>query len=632
MQAGLKAGGSLDSIAGRVATATKQGINEVRALSRASGVARLRSEASSLGRSIVTDGSWLPTEVVRDINRADLYSKSYAEQWLKKANAAEETVAKAAKAASAESIGSLKRTAVTESSEAFSSGRAKYLRSSSSLGLLRVWDATLDKRGCPICAEADGTIVGAREPFPFGEPGSVHPACRCSWTLLTSSQDDRGTLVAPHEIRRPQQQQVRKALIDTDGPKVSKKAGELRDAVNQVGAINVKRPLVGMRDESMVAARKAFQGLSPEQATQVALGRRDVALSDVTGGKRLQPIQINVYPDGTHLVDGRHRLIAASEAGATEISAEITRIGPRGGVQATYRGPVKIGTPTRRGLFDDDDGDLFSLGDGPAPSVAPLVDPFAKPKVEAKYAGPGESIYEFADAYKPDKVGQSGLREVAGKRINAHFPGATRKIDSIACEINDSRTIDVGAAGVYADGKVYIADRMAGGLKDVSRLKRLKLGDELDKEDWTALGSARTMVHEELHGHSRSRGAFRRAGAVLEEVCTELSARFVTRAETKLFSSIVDFDVNTTHMKFKMYQDYIDGVVGEVSKIAGVSREAAGEMIVKAHAEKMLKAGAMIDDEVEALTEWASGLPISQAKQKRLVKALQSKYADEFNN
>jgi hypothetical protein len=207
VQAGLKAGGSLDSIAGRIATSTKQGINEVRALSRASGVARLRSEASSLGRSILADASWLPTEVVRDINRSSLYSDSYAKQWLKKANEAAEKVdsaAKVAKAANADTIGSLKRTAVTESSEAFSSGRAKYLRASSSLGLLRVWDARLDKRTCPICGAADGTIVGAREPFPQGEPGSVHPGCLCSWSLLSSSQDDRGTLIEPRETTRVQ--------------------------------------------------------------------------------------------------------------------------------------------------------------------------------------------------------------------------------------------------------------------------------------------------------------------------------------------------------------------------------------------------------------------------------------------
>lgn len=137
--------------------------------------------------------------MVRDIERAKTYSKTYAERWLKKANEAVEakatTVAKAAKVANTETIGSLKRTAVTESSEAFSSGRAKYLRRSDALGLLRVWDAGLDS--CPICKAADGTIVGAREPFPIGEPGSIHANCCCSWTLLTSAADEQGTLIQP---------------------------------------------------------------------------------------------------------------------------------------------------------------------------------------------------------------------------------------------------------------------------------------------------------------------------------------------------------------------------------------------------------------------------------------------------
>jgi hypothetical protein len=77
---------------------------------------------------------------------------------------------------------------VTENAEAFNQGRAKYLRAVSTVELLKVWDATLDKRTCPVCSSADGTIVLAREAFPLGEPGAVHPRCRCVWHVIGTSE------------------------------------------------------------------------------------------------------------------------------------------------------------------------------------------------------------------------------------------------------------------------------------------------------------------------------------------------------------------------------------------------------------------------------------------------------------
>lgn len=143
----------------------------------------------------IGDRVTVPSEAVRDVTRARQVADSYAARWLRKAEG--DTVAKAAKAASADTQGSLKRISVTESSEAFSSGRAKYLRERPDLGFLRVWDASLDKRTCPICRGNDGLIVGANEPFPGGEPGAVHAFCRCVWALLRSSRDGSGTLIEP---------------------------------------------------------------------------------------------------------------------------------------------------------------------------------------------------------------------------------------------------------------------------------------------------------------------------------------------------------------------------------------------------------------------------------------------------
>ena len=46
--------------------------------------------------------------------------------------------------------------------------------------LVKVWDATLDKRTCPVCAKLHGTRRGWGSDFPGGkEPGKVHPNDRC---------------------------------------------------------------------------------------------------------------------------------------------------------------------------------------------------------------------------------------------------------------------------------------------------------------------------------------------------------------------------------------------------------------------------------------------------------------------
>lgn len=51
--------------------------------------------------------------------------------------------------------------------------------------LVKVWDATLDSRVCPVCSRKDGewTLIGMR--FSGGQlPAHVHRRCRCSSELL----------------------------------------------------------------------------------------------------------------------------------------------------------------------------------------------------------------------------------------------------------------------------------------------------------------------------------------------------------------------------------------------------------------------------------------------------------------
>jgi hypothetical protein len=79
----------------------------------------------------------------------------------------------------------LRRIAATETHSAFGAARESAARQVASVTTLyRVWDATLDKRTCPVCAAAHGLAIPRNERFPQGTPGSVHPYCRCiEWML-----------------------------------------------------------------------------------------------------------------------------------------------------------------------------------------------------------------------------------------------------------------------------------------------------------------------------------------------------------------------------------------------------------------------------------------------------------------
>jgi hypothetical protein len=87
----------------------------------------------------------------------------------------------------------LRRTAATEVPQAYSeehAGRADALaeehRGAAWLVLLvKVWDATLDRKLCPVCANMDRRWAVVGGPFKGGLlPGAVHAHCRCQDSLL----------------------------------------------------------------------------------------------------------------------------------------------------------------------------------------------------------------------------------------------------------------------------------------------------------------------------------------------------------------------------------------------------------------------------------------------------------------
>jgi hypothetical protein len=196
---GLAHGFSAPRIAQKISATVASGISEARVLSRVAGIESLAQEVEAVGGSFESVLASPAAGIPRDIRRARTFADNYAKRWLRKADeAASETVAKAARVANTETASSLKRIAVTESSEALNGGKdsaADEIRERTSL--LKVWDAQLDKLTCPICGTADGTIVGIKESFPHGQPGAVHPWCRCTWQVLTFAEHGDEGLIEP---------------------------------------------------------------------------------------------------------------------------------------------------------------------------------------------------------------------------------------------------------------------------------------------------------------------------------------------------------------------------------------------------------------------------------------------------
>jgi hypothetical protein len=183
----VKAGGSVYDIANGMQPRMRDAIVLLRNGSRSRGIVRLTEEVESLGMSANLKPS--TSALIRDWTRASEVGRSYASRWLRKA----ETLGKPLLASKA-TQGSLERIGITESSHAFTTGRTEALQRADVVGeinAVRIWDASLDKRTCPTCSAANGTIVGANESFPLGEPGSVHAGCRCSFTLSTVSLSGR---------------------------------------------------------------------------------------------------------------------------------------------------------------------------------------------------------------------------------------------------------------------------------------------------------------------------------------------------------------------------------------------------------------------------------------------------------
>lgn len=160
-KAGLASRLSNTGIARKVETALTFAIRESRRRSALAGISRLRAEAAGLGFELSGAANAVEVMAAREARRAATAARSYARRFWRAAEQSDVTKALEA------TKGSLRRTAVTESSDAFNTGRKQAVQLVGRQ-LMRVWDALLD--ACPICAAEDGKIVGVSENFSIGEP------------------------------------------------------------------------------------------------------------------------------------------------------------------------------------------------------------------------------------------------------------------------------------------------------------------------------------------------------------------------------------------------------------------------------------------------------------------------------
>jgi hypothetical protein len=119
-----------------------------------------------------------------DIARAQHISRKFAAAWYQK----EEDGLDATMALDSR----LDTIAITETAESFNTERETIMARTVqrepdrnySVVLVEFWDATGDRRTCPVCARADGTFVPLGIGFGAGRPGGVHPRCRCNSTVI----------------------------------------------------------------------------------------------------------------------------------------------------------------------------------------------------------------------------------------------------------------------------------------------------------------------------------------------------------------------------------------------------------------------------------------------------------------
>jgi hypothetical protein len=172
------------------------------------------------------------------------------------------------------------------------------------------------------------------------EIGRVRPEARPDAMALNQRLDEAlGELASDPYAGKAQKRVARRIEKDHLEPLRQWRDTGRADPIEQLQALGVENTSYlrdGMRP--LTEHRKAYEGLTPEQAEAVATGQ-----AATNRGRPFDPIKVNVEPDGSmHLADGTHRVAVAKEAGAQNIRAEVKVRNEAGDVVREWTGPVSI--------------------------------------------------------------------------------------------------------------------------------------------------------------------------------------------------------------------------------------------------------------------------------------------------
>lgn len=269
-----------------------------------------------------------------------------------------------------------------------------------------------------------------------------------------------------------------------------------------------------------------------------------------------------------------------------------------------------------------------------APTPNPVTQPVAEPTSTAPMV---VKAPELAAAL--EREDGRVVRSIVREQIGAVMPGATskdvdgRRAGADSFVANDgpakmgARAFHDWKGCVVVDPEVKAASARAAAVLGQYAAITPDRASQSDYNRMNDLNLLRTVVHEELHGYSRTTMfSYNGIGRILEEVGTELSARHIVReaaatsviAEKPAGKSSIYFNVRVDGRNrvvvFGSYPLEIDAVTNVVASELGITETEAQALIRKAHATHVCGRGFHFNSKDEHLDAFVHGLDQSAEK------------------